>query len=237
MGSRMNWGMDWEASIQNICNYLKDINILEEGDTIGIGTGRTIKRLVTCLDIKSIKAKTFVSSSFETMLFLKTLGIRSVHPASIDELDVYIDSADYATRNLELIKGGGAALTTEKLLASASKKVIIAIDQGKLINNILGKPIPLEVIPEAVSIVKKKLSFLGLRAVEREPASGKRLPVISDTGGAILDLDASQWSKSPRELEDTLKRITGIVETGLFLDLVDILIIGYPQEVQVYRKR
>jgi len=229
--------MSWEAIIQSICNYLRETNILEEGDIIGIGTGRTIKSILSCLDLKSLQRKVVVSSSFETMLYLKTLGIRSVHPLSIDELDVYIDGADYATKRLELIKGGGAALTTEKLLASASRKVIIAIDQGKLIDNLLSKPIPIEVIPEALSIVKKKLSLLGLRASEREPVSGKRLPVISDIGGVILDLDASAWSKSLIELEDTLSKIPGIVETGLFLELTDILVVGYPQGVQIYKKQ
>lgn len=228
---------EWENDIINVCEHLNALSVFDRGEVIGIGTGRTIKRILQCLDIEKLSRKTLVPSSLETLLFLKSIGLRSAHPAAIDELDLYIDGADYANRNLELIKGGGAALTTEKLLASASRQVIIVIDHKKLTDNLLDKPIPLEVIPHAISIVKKKLSSLGLKAVEREPPKGKRPPVISDIGGAILDLDASAWRGSLKELEAALKGISGVVETGLFIDLADILIVGHPKGVYRFEKK
>lgn len=220
---------------ESICRYLND-EIIKRSEVVGIGTGRTVKRLLSCLDVEVLRNKTVIPSSIETALILKDLGIKASSPLSVSELEVYIDSADYATRDLNLIKGGGGALTMEKLLASSSKRVIIVINEEKLVEDLLAKPIPVEVLPQAPSLVMNKIYSLGMKAILREPSRGKRPPVISDIGGVIIDVYAGDWRGKLKDLEITLKSLPGVVETGLFINLAHQLIVETQKEMLIYQR-
>jgi len=226
--------LDIDASVKNVCEHIARSGLLERAEVVGVGTGRTVRKLVACLGPELFKGKVVVPSSLETALYLKSLGLRSAHPSVIDEIDVYIDGADFATERLELIKGGGGALTLEKILASVSRVVVICVDKSKLVESLLSKPIPIEVVPYALSAVKRRLEMLGLRGEEREPAAGKRPPVVSDIGGAIIDVHASGWTGTLRDLNATLKLLPGVVETGLFIDMADLLLVGHSSGIEIF---
>lgn len=221
-----------ENVIGNLCAYVRESGILKDAKVVGIGTGRTISGTLTCLGPEALIDKVVVASSIETQLVLKSLGIPSASPISVDKLEVYIDSADYVSPGLAAIKGGGGAMTMEKLLASNSRLVVILVDESKVTDNLLGNPIPIEVIPAAISFVKRRLRELGLTAEERSPQRGKRPPVISDLGGAILDVRAEGWTEGLEELERTIRAIPGVVETGIFVNMIDVLVIGGPKGVK-----
>jgi ribose 5-phosphate isomerase A len=141
-------------------------------------------------------------------------------------LDVTIDGADQIDHALNLIKGMGGALAREKIVASASKKLIIVADEQKRVRT-LGEgnhPVPIEALPFAVSIVTRKLKGIGGKPTLRE-AAGKVGPVITDNGNIIIDVIFGPIPK-PAELECAMKEISGIVETGLFVDMADVVYLG-----------
>ncbi|MEM2780889.1 MAG: ribose 5-phosphate isomerase A, partial [Candidatus Bathyarchaeia archaeon] len=152
-------------------------------------------------------------------------------------IDLTIDGADQIDENLNLIKGMGGALAREKIVAAASKTLIIIADERKkakiLGDN--GQQLPIEVLPFAASFVTHKLSKLGGRPKVRE-GGGKVGPVITDNGNFIIDVDFG-LIKNPAELEKKLKMIPGIVETGLFVNMVDLVYLGKRDGVERLKRR
>lgn len=186
---------------------------------IGIGTGSTANYFIDALaDIKHTINGT-VASSEASAERLRSHGIEVFDLNSVDELSVYIDGADESDEHLHLVKGGGGALTREKIVAACSRKFVCIADESKLVD-VLGKfPLPVEVIPMARSYVARELVKLGGRPVYRES-------FVTDNGNVILDVhDLS--IVNPRELENTLNNITGVVTNGLFaIKPADVLLLG-----------
>lgn len=202
---------------------------------IGIGTGSTIDKFIDLLPRAddSLGDTVYVCASLYTMYRVRALGYTVAAPSAIDSIDVYIDGADEVDHQLNMVKGGGGALTLEKVLAYASLKRIYIVDYTKLVPSLCYRhPIPIEVIKEALSMVYTKLKQLGLNPVIRRSSIGKYGFVVADTGGAIIDIKPTP-NLDFRELEKTLKMIPGIVETGLFIDLADIVVVGYPDRVEI----
>lgn len=195
------------------------IKYIPENSIIGVGTGSTINYFIDALSpIKSIIAGA-VASSKATAVKLQALHIPIVELNSVNELPVYIDGADEINNNLQMIKGGGAALTGEKIITAVAKKFICIADASKKVE-ILGKfPLPIEVIPMARSFVARELVKLGGNPVYREG-------VITDYGNVILDI----WNLEilePAKLEQTINNITGVVTNGLFaIKPADVLLLG-----------
>lgn len=154
------------------------------------------------------------------------------HPS----LDLVVDGADEVDPDLNLIKGGGAALTQEKIVASATEHLIIIVDSSKLVKR-LGeiRGVPVEVIPMAWKLVKIRLEEKGARVVLRE-GSGKAGPVITDNGNFILDVHFPEIS-DPGVLERELESITGIVENGLFVGMAEIVYVGSDKDLKTLRKK
>ncbi len=151
------------------------------------------------------------------------------------QLDIAIDGADQVDKELDMIKGMGGALTREKIVASASKINIIVVDKTKLTKNLgINQPVPVEVLPFALSVVTTKLRKLGSKPVLRE-AKRKLGPVVTDNGNFILDVSFGPID-NPKELNQTLKTIPGIVETGLFVDMADIVYVGGKKTVRKMEK-
>jgi ribose 5-phosphate isomerase A len=186
---------------------------------IGIGTGSTTRLFINCLaDLKS-QIEGTVSSSNASTEQLKSLGIPVLELNDVGTLDVYVDGADEINPHKQLIKGGGAALTREKIIAGASRKFICIADDTKCVD-VLGKfPLPVEVIPMARSFVAREIVKLGGQPVWRENC-------VTDNHGHILDV----WNLSivnPIELEQTLNNIPGVITCGIFgMRAADVVLVG-----------
>ncbi len=175
---------------------------------LGVGTGSTVLQLIEVLKDRKIQLKGAVSSSRQTSEALRAARIPELDLNSEGDLPLYIDGADEATTTGMLIKGGGAALTREKVIAAASERFVCIIDDTKLVD-ILGKfPLPVEVIPMARSYVARQLVKLGGHPVWREG-------VLTDNGNAILDVHHLQLT-DPVRVETAINQIVGVVTVGLF---------------------
>lgn len=201
------------------------LSLIKDGMTIGIGTGTTVEIFLNLLGqkIKNEGLEIYgIPSSYQSML----VGIRNgiiITDLAEKEPELCIDGADQVDSGLNCIKGGGGALTREKIIANASRKVIIIVDKSKLSEK-LSIPVPVEVLPFAYGYVVRKLSSIS-RAVLRE-GKGKAGPVITDNGNFILDCDFGTI-ENPEELEIKLKMIPGVIESGIFPSkLIDAVIVG-----------
>jgi ribose 5-phosphate isomerase A len=193
---------------------------------IGVGTGSTANYFIDALAAIKHTFEGAVASSQATAERLKSHGIRVFDLNGVGELSVYIDGADESSQYLHLIKGGGAALTREKIVAAASKQFVCIADESKLVNVLGNFPLPIEVIPMARSYVARKLVALGGNPVLREG-------VITDNGNIILDVHGLHIAE-PVKLETELNNITGIVENGLFARRpADILLLGTDNGVRL----
>jgi ribose 5-phosphate isomerase A len=193
-----------------------------KGGIIGVGTGSTVNHFIDYLATAKGKIEGTVSSSEASTERLKKHGIPVLDLNAAGELEIYIDGADESDHYLNLIKGGGGALTREKIIAGASKKFICIADESKLVD-VLGKfPLPVEVIPMARSHVARQLVKMGGTPVWREN-------FVTDNGNVILDVHNLEIMK-PREMENTINAIAGVVTTGLFaMRGADVLILGTEQ--------
>lgn len=192
---------------------------------LGIGTGSTVDQLIEALKDRKLRLEGAVSSSRATSERLKSAGIPELDLNFTGDLPLYIDGADEATRRGTLIKGGGAALTREKVIAAASKRFVCIIDDSKLVD-VLGRfPLPVEVIPMARSYVARQLVLLGGRPVWREG-------VVTDNGNALLDVHGLNLG-DPLAFEASVDQIAGVVTAGLFAKRgADVLIVGTDAGVQ-----
>lgn len=200
---------------------------LEDDTILGIGTGSTANYFIEELGkIKHLISGT-VASSEESARRLRELNIPVYDLNSVDGVAMYIDGADEANKFLHLIKGGGAALTREKIIAAVADEFICIADESKLVP-VLGKfPLPVEVIPMARSYVARKIVKLGGDPVYRENC-------VTDNGNHIIDIYNMQIV-NPRELEQQLNQITGVVTNGLFAERgADRLILGTSSGIKTY---
>ena len=192
---------------------------IESGMVLGIGTGSTVTELIEVLKGRKIQLSGAVSSSRRTSESLRAIGVPELDLNAEGPLGLYIDGADEATADGVLIKGGGAALTREKIVAAACVKFVCIIDDGKLVD-VLGKfPLPVEVIPMARSHVARQLVKMGGQPVWRQG-------VVTDNGNAILDVHHLRID-DPVAFETTANQIAGVVTVGLFaLRRADVLIVA-----------
>ena len=201
------------------------LKYVEVGTVVGIGTGSTANFFIDALAGIKHKIEGTVASSVASAERLKKHGIPVMELNAVGDISVYVDGADEATRYLHLIKGGGGALTREKIVAAASRKFVCIADQSKLVD-MLGKfPLPVEVIPMARSYVARQMVKLGGQPVLREGFT-------TDNGNLILDVHNLEIIEPP-ELEATLNNIAGVVTNGIFaLRPADVLLLGTPEGVQ-----
>jgi ribose 5-phosphate isomerase A len=194
---------------------------VETGSIIGIGTGSTANHFIDLLAGIKGKIEGTVASSVASAERLKKHGIPVFDLNAVGDLSLYVDGADESSHHLHLIKGGGGALTREKIVAAASKKFVCIADETKLVD-VLGKfPLPVEVIPMARSYVARQVVKLGGQPVLREGFT-------TDNGNVILDVHNLKIM-NPVELEAKLNNIVGVVTNGLFaLRPADVLILGTP---------
>lgn len=205
------------------------IKFIEPGQIIGVGTGSTVKYFIDALADMKHDIEGAVSSSNQSTEQLKSLGIPILDLNSAGTLSVYIDGADEINERLEMIKGGGAALTREKIIAGASEQMICIADTSKLVNQLGKFPLPIEVIPMARSFVARQLVGLGGDPVYREG-------VVTDNGNHIIDIFGLDIQVAAK-LEETINNIPGVVTNGLFaLRPADIALIASSAGVQTFRR-
>ena len=204
---------------------LAALEYIESGWVIGVGSGSTANHFIDGLARIKGKLDGAVASSNATAERLKKVGISVLDLNATGDLPLYVDGADEATKHLHLIKGGGGALTREKIVAAASQKFVCIADDSKLVG-VLGKfPLPVEVIPMARSLVARKIVELGGQPVLRENFK-------TDNGNIILDVHNLEIL-NPVELEEKLDHIAGVVTNGLFARRpADVLLLASDQGVK-----
>ncbi len=199
-----------------------------KGGIIGVGTGSTANYFIDELAKVKSRIDGAVASSEATASRLKSHGIQVIDLNSAGELDVYVDGADEITRHFHMIKGGGGALTREKIVAACARIFVCVADQSKLVD-VLGKfPLPVEVIPMARSFVARELVKLGGQPKLREG-------FMTDNGNLILDVHGLSIVDPPA-LETTINQITGVVTNGLFARRgANVLLLGTDSGVTTYQ--
>jgi ribose 5-phosphate isomerase A len=202
------------------------LKYVEKGSIVGVGTGSTVNHFIDALGSIKDDIKGAVSSSVASTERLKELGIEVYECNDVAKLDVYVDGADEINAARDMIKGGGAALTREKIVAAISDKFVCIVDGTKAVD-VLGQfPLPVEVIPMARSYVARELVKLGGDPAYREG-------VITDNGNVILDVHNMQIT-NPKEMEDKINGIAGVVTVGLFAHRgADVVITGTPEGAKI----
>jgi len=187
---------------------LAAMRYLQDGMIIGVGTGSTVNHFIDALAAERARIKAAVSSSTASTERLRAAGIEVIDLNDVPSLELYVDGADETNRDRHLIKGGGAALTREKIVAAAAKQFVCIADESKLCPTLGRFPLPVEVIPMARSYVARQLVALGGRPIWRQQ-------VITDNGNHILDVHELRIV-DPVALESEINQIVGVVTVGLF---------------------
>lgn len=204
------------------------LKFIEPGTVLGVGSGSTVKEFIDLLPSVRERVDRVVSSSRESTRLLENAGFEVSVLNETGGLDLYVDGADEANKRLQLIKGGGGALTREKVLAGASRRFVCIVDDSKLVGSLGGFPLPIEVLPMAQGFVARQLIKMRASPVWREG-------FVTDNGNHILDVHDLAIS-NPLEMETRLNQIPGIVTVGIFAHRpADILLIAYEDAVREMR--
>ena len=195
------------------------LDFIETGEILGVGTGSTTNFFIDALAKVKGKIDGVVSSSEASSERLRAIGLPVLDLNRTGDLSLYVDGADEATKHLHLIKGGGGALTREKIVASASRRFVCITDQSKLSNHLGSFPLPVEVIPMAQSLVARKIIAMG-----GQPEL--RAGFTTDNGNLILDVKNLDLT-DPSSMEAKLNLLAGVVDNGLFaVRRADVLLVG-----------
>lgn len=210
--------------------------LVRDGDVVGLGTGSTthyfIERLGQIMKEEEIEILG-IPTSYQSFFLAQNSGI-PITTLDEHQIDLAVDGADEVDPQLNLIKGGGAAHTLEKIVDSSADKFVVIVVDNKLVDNLGRFPVPLEVIPQAFRVVIDQLEEIGgkpqLRMGERKDG-----PVITDNGNFILDVDFG-CLKEPEKMEVDLNTIPGVVENGIFSGIVDQVLVGSSEGVEILKK-
>jgi len=210
--------------------------LVKDGDVVGLGTGSTthffIEKLGQRVREENIKILG-IPTSYQSFLLAKDSGI-SITTLEENDIDIAVDGADEVDNNLNLIKGGGAAHTIEKIVDSAADRFIVIVDGSKIVEKLGKFPVPLEVIPEARRTVSNHVNEIGgiptLRMAEKKDG-----PVITDNGNFVIDVKFDTIEK-PAYLEKELNTIPGVVENGIFAGIVDEVLVGTSEGLKTLKK-
>ena len=201
------------------------LSYIEDGITLGVGTGSTVKHFIDALPEYAAQLSAVVSSSNQSTDQLRACDIETTELSAIGDIDLYVDGADEATEHLQLIKGGGGALTREKILTGAARKFVCIVDDSKIVDRLGAFPLPVEVIPMARSFVARQAIRLGGQPHWREG-------FITDNGNEIIDVRNLDIT-DPAALEQEFNQIPGVVTVGLFaLRGADVLLAGSDNQVR-----
>jgi ribose 5-phosphate isomerase A len=211
--------------------------LIEDGDVVGLGTGSTTHYLIERLGqrIKDEKMDILgIPTSYQSFLLAKDAGI-TITTLEEHSIDIAIDGADEVDKDFNLIKGGGAAHTLEKIVDESAQRFVVIVDDSKLVDALGEFPVPLEVIPQACRTVSDHINDLNgiplLRMAQRKDG-----PVITDNGNFVIDVKFERID-DPASLEKELNAIPGVVENGIFAGIVNEVIVGTPEGVKNLQKK
>jgi ribose 5-phosphate isomerase A len=208
----------------------KACDFVEDGMRVGLGSGTTVQKIVRELVARKPRAK-FVPASSSTEEMARRSGL-SLIPLEPPELDLVLDGADEVDPEFNALKGKGGALTREKILCRAARRVVLVVDRTKLVRTLSG-PVPVEVLPFALAFVRRRLEELGGGPRLRE-VSGS--PFITDNGNYILDT-AFGRIRNPEKMEREINQIPGVIENGIFPRAADEIVVGHEGGASVVRGR
>ena len=201
------------------------LEFIEPGTRLGVGTGSTVNFLIDALPGLQGSLEALVASSLATERRLKDAGFEVAELGDVGEIDLYIDGADEVNKQFHLIKGGGGALTREKILAGAARRFICIVDESKLVGVLGAFPLPVEVIPMATALVSHQ--FVKVRG---QPIVRKNF--VTDNGNAIIDVHGLSIT-NPLEMEQRFNQVPGVVTVGIFAHRpADVLLIAGDQGVE-----
>ena len=222
-GSRALKNMDQTA--KKLTAAKASLEFIQDGMVLGVGTGSTASHLIDLLPTLGYRFDAVVSSSADTKVRLEKNGFDVTTLNRVGDVDLYIDGADEATKHMHLIKGGGGALTREKVIAGAARKFVCIIDDSKLVGMLGTFPLPIEVIPMAQAFVARQLVKLRAQPIWREG-------FVTDNGNHILDVHNLPIT-NPLEMETRLNQIPGVLTVGIFSHRpADVLVIADNQGVR-----
>ena len=206
------------------------IKEVKSGMILGLGSGSTAALMIKSLadEIGSGKLKNIrgVATSFQSEVLALKLNIPLIDLASVSKIDLAIDGADEVDPGFQLIKGGGACHVREKLVATKANKLLIVVDETKLVKNLNKSfPLPVEVLPNAWKQVQDVIAKMNGSSSLRM-ATKKAGPVVTDQGNLILDVLFDDGIKNPKDIEMCINNIPGVLENGLFVDLTDKVLVG-----------
>jgi len=184
------------------------LQYIQNGTVLGVGTGSTVNHLIDLLPSISDKIETVVSSSEASTALLQERGFEVSRLNAVGDLDLYIDGADEATKHRHLIKGGGGALTREKVLAGAARKFVCIIDESKLVGMLGTFPLPVEVVPMAQAFIARNMVKMRAQPIWREN-------FVTDNGNHILDVH-NLGITNPLEMETRINQMPGVISVGIF---------------------
>ncbi len=210
--------------------------LVRDGDIVGLGTGSTTHYFIEKLGERVQKEEIEIMgipTSYQSFFLAKESQI-PVTTLNEHDIDIAVDGADEVDPDLNLIKGGGAAHTMEKIVDGSAARFVVIVDSSKIVNQLGGMPVPVEVIPEAMRVVQRNIEIIGgepaLRMAERKDG-----PVVTDNGNFVLDV-AFEEIGNPWDLEVELNSIPGVVENGLFTGLADEVLIGADGKVKTLKR-
>jgi len=219
--------VDWRQSAKKRA-ALKAVKHVQDGFIVGLGSGTTIAHAVQEIGEKVRRENMRVlgvPTSHQILMLAVSCGIPLTTLDEHPQLDVTIDGADQVDRKLNLIKGIGGALMREKIVASAAKQLVIVVDETKIAEKLgMNHPVPIEVLPFALSLVMAKVKEMGGKPVLRQ-GKQKVGPVVTDNGNFILDVEFGVIN-NPEKLDARLKMVPGVLETGLFVGMADVVYVG-----------
>ncbi len=210
--------------------------LIKDGQVVGLGTGSTTHHFIRYLG-ERVKDEELdilgIPTSFQSLILARESGIKVT---TLDEydIDISVDGADEVSPSLDLIKGGGAAHTIEKLVDSSADEFVVIVDDSKMVDSLGAFPVPIEIIPESLRLVKNAVSEMG-GVPDLRMGIQKDGPVITDNGNFVLDTKFDSI-ENPYELEIELNTIPGVLENGIFAGITDKVIVGKESGIEVIEK-
>jgi ribose 5-phosphate isomerase len=208
----------------------KAVELVKSGMVVGLGTGSTssmaIEELGLLIQANKLKDIVAVATSYQSKVLARQFGVKAVDLNDVNHIDVAFDGADEVDVGMNLIKGGGAAHTMEKVVDSIAKECVILVDESKVVKTLgLSYPVPVEVLPFALAPVLRALAALGGQP-EIRTALRKDGPVITDLGNMVVDVRFPEGVKDPVALENKINMIPGVVENGLFINIANKVLVA-----------
>lgn len=208
----------------------KAVELVKSGMVLGLGTGSTsqffIEELGILLAQNKLKDVECVATSYQSRVLSRQFGVKTLELNDVNHIDIAFDGADEVDSSMNLIKGGGAAHTMEKVVDSIAKQCVILVDESKVVKTLGATfPVPVEVLPFALAPVLRALAALGGQP-EIRTALRKDGPVVTDLGNMVVDVRFPDGVQNPAELERKINMIPGVVENGIFINVAHTVLVG-----------